>query len=129
MRFRKIRELTIQIAKVVGPVIAVGLLFWGSLLTELKIRSDLRTALPVNSTEAPTAEVAAWSQPDLFCMGTMWWISIETNVPINVVLDGVWTANVPAGSHTIYANHDDNNTQEYGPTFRWTVPTTITVTQ
>jgi hypothetical protein len=127
MRFARLRKSVGPVVKVLGIILFCFLVFFGGVVAELMFRARSRVAIPVTTTGAPAAQVSAYAQPDFLWMGTMWWISIDTDVQVDVVLDGIWTAKVPAGSHRIYSNHDDDNTARYGPVTRSIVPKTITV--
>jgi len=71
--------------------------------------------------------VAAHVRSDFFWIGKAWFVSINSEEPVSVDFDGRWKASVPTGKHTIYDNHDVNNTTEYSTT-RWSeAPAAITV--
>ncbi len=112
-----------------GMAIALGFLV--ALLAigavEASLRARGRAAIPVVIKDAPQATVSAFVQPDFLWIGEAWWLRVESDSPLSVDVDGQWQALVPAGTNSIYANHDVNNTTRFSSN-RWhRTPRHITV--
>ena len=94
---------------------------------ECYLRSLAREPIPVTIAPDARANAKAFVEPDFLWAGKAWWIDVEADVPIVLDIDGTWSAVVPPGSHSIYANHDHNNVREFSADSSWTTPKQILV--
>lgn len=113
--------------KIAAAVLGAIVVFIVGVLVESYIRNLAREPIPVVISDNLAAEVEAHVQPDFLWAGKAWWIKITTRAPVQIDIDGEWKAIIPAGTNTIYSNHDVNNTTEFN-TNRWCkTPSRITV--
>ena len=109
-------------------MLLVGLVFAGGVMLEAYLRGLNRRVIPVQVNSESRTVVTAWAQPDFLWASEMWSIDIESDVPTVVDIDGIWKADVPPGMHSIYSNHDSENTRRYGPSVWTRTPGKVTVT-
>lgn len=108
-------------------VAGVFALFVAGVLVESGLRRFSREPIPVVVADGLPAKVAAYVQPDFLWAGEAWWINIETEVPVQLVIDEAWEAKIPSGRHTVHSNHDMNNTTKFSANRWWKTPARIAV--
>ena len=99
-----------DIAQVIIVLVILGTAF---LVIESKRREatqeTIQIELPVNS----QIKAKAVQQDDFLSQGKAWSINIESDHPIELIINKEWSAILTKGSHHIYYSHDHSNTEEY----------------
>ena len=104
-------------------------LFVASAFVEMVLRAAKTESIPVDSTLAPDVTITAARMPDFLWLGTAWWINYQSPVSFDLDIGGGRAAQVPAGTHKIYSNHDHSNLDEYGLSLSTDFPKTIVAQQ
>ncbi len=113
--------------------ILVGFVFCGLFVAGVFVETSIRAAktesIPVDSTLAPDVTITASRMPYFLWVGTAWWIDYDSPVPFDLDIGSGSMSQVPAGTHTIYSNHDHSNLDEYGLSLSRDFPETIVAQQ
>ncbi|MCD4652695.1 hypothetical protein K8T06_02035 [bacterium] len=113
--------------RITASILGVIIVFVAGAFVESYMRTLARKPIPVTIESTVTAQIEAYVQPDFLWIGESWWIKITADIPILLDVDGEWNALLPAGTNTLYSNHDVNNTTEFSSK-RWRrTPSTITL--
>ena len=113
--------------KAAAVIMGVLALFVVGAIVESHVRSLARAPIAVVAMDDVPAKVAAYAQPDFLWIGEAWWITIRSDVPVHLEVDGEWDAFVSSGTNTIFYSHDSNNTASFGTNRWWKAPSKITV--
>ena len=104
-------------------------LFVAGVFVEMSLRAAKTESIPVDSMLAPDVTITASRMPDFLWIGTAWWINYESPVPFDLDIGSGSSFSVPAGTHTIYSNHDHSNLDDYGLSLSRDFPDAIVAQQ
>lgn len=97
-----------------------------AIMAEAWLRQRHSEPLALEGLPIAGAVVSGFHMPDFLWSGRAWWIEIETQEDLILELDD-WSGEIPAGTHTIFSNHDATNTGEYGSRDFWGFPNSLRI--
>ncbi len=90
------------------------------------VRSHFGGPMTIAGLPISNASVTGEWYPDFLWTGKAWSIEVQSDEALELKLDG-GTYVVPKGSHTVYSNHDNTNTGEFGTKEFWGYPKTVAI--
>jgi hypothetical protein len=105
----------VRLARSIGRPLLGLLSFVVIVLGEAAIRSTQRHPLSIKGPSIPGTTIHGSWGPDFLWMGKAWWIEVDTQTPLVLKLNHRWIGKIPIGKHNIYENHDNTNTEMFGP--------------
>jgi hypothetical protein len=101
---------------IIVAALLCGVFVAGVFLEEI-LRAANAVSIPVDSSEILEVTISASRKPDFLWLGTAWWVDYDSPVPFDLDIGSGSSAQVPAGTHKIFSNHDYSNLDQYGMKF------------